>query len=115
MGVAAVASNNIVSIEQTKDLEKVENALKTATSKEADAKLKGYQKRVILMNESLLHLHAKKVSIVLIIKELNSFSILHAEIMLKNCLTNIQTTIRFISSWPAPPSINKSQARLLKS
>lgn len=62
VGVAAVASNNIVSIEQTKDLEKVENALKTATSKEADAKLKGYQKRVILMNESLLHLHAKKYS-----------------------------------------------------
>jgi signal recognition particle subunit SRP72 len=61
--IAAVASNNIVVIDQAKDVEDAAKKLKFATSKEADAKLKNYQKRVILMNESLLHLYAKKVSI----------------------------------------------------
>ncbi|CEG82011.1 Putative Signal recognition particle subunit SRP72 [Rhizopus microsporus] len=58
--IAAVASNNIVVIDQAKDVEDAAKKLKFATSKEADAKLKSYQKRVILMNESLLHLYAKK-------------------------------------------------------
>ncbi|EIE87601.1 hypothetical protein RO3G_12312 [Rhizopus delemar RA 99-880] len=62
VSVVTVASNNIVSVEQTKDLDEVAKTLKLATSKEVDAKLKGYQKRVILMNESLLHLYSKKVS-----------------------------------------------------
>ncbi|KAG1056959.1 hypothetical protein G6F43_001180 [Rhizopus delemar] len=62
VSVVTVASNNIVSVEQTKDLDEVAKTLKLATSKEADAKLKGYQKRVILMNESLLHLYSKKYS-----------------------------------------------------
>lgn len=72
MSVVTVASNNIVSVEQTKDLDEVAKTLKLATSKEVDAKLKGYQKRVILMNESLLHLYSKKVSnfeLVLIIED----------------------------------------------
>lgn len=89
MSVVTVASNNIVSVEQTKDLDEVAKTLKLATSKEADAKLKGYQKRVILMNESLLHLYSKKVSnseLVLIIEDNQFFilSILHAEIMPKS-------------------------------
>lgn len=89
VSVVTVASNNIVSVEQTKDLDEVAKTLKLATSKEADAKLKGYQKRVILMNESLLHLYSKKVSnseLVLIIEDNQFFilSILHAEIMPKS-------------------------------
>ncbi|KAI9276069.1 hypothetical protein BY458DRAFT_473315 [Sporodiniella umbellata] len=62
LGIATVASNNLISIEQTKDMAHVENTFKMANSKEADNKLKGYQKRVILMNESLSQLHAKKYS-----------------------------------------------------
>ncbi|RCI01987.1 hypothetical protein CU098_009517 [Rhizopus stolonifer] len=60
--VAAVVSNNMVAIEQTKDLEDAAKKLKTASSKEADAKLKNYQKRVIAMNESLLQLYNRKYS-----------------------------------------------------
>lgn len=52
----------MVAIEQTKDLEDAAIKLKLATSKEAEAKLKNYQKRVISMNESLLQLYTKKYS-----------------------------------------------------
>lgn len=55
-------SNNIVAIEQAKDLEDVSKKLKVATSKEAEARLKNYQKRVIAMNESLLQLYTNKYS-----------------------------------------------------
>ncbi|KAI8639069.1 hypothetical protein BD408DRAFT_422081 [Parasitella parasitica] len=60
--VAAVVSNNVVAIDQGKNLEQATKNLKTATSKDADAKLKNYQKRVIHMNESLLHLYTQKYS-----------------------------------------------------
>ncbi|KAI8345291.1 hypothetical protein EDC96DRAFT_449323 [Choanephora cucurbitarum] len=60
--VAAVVSNNVVAIEQASDLEDAAKKLKIATSKEADAKLKQYQKRVISMNESLLQLYNHKYS-----------------------------------------------------
>jgi signal recognition particle subunit SRP72 len=60
--VAAVASNNIVAIEQTSNLDDAAKKLKIATSKEAEAKLKNYQKRVISMNESLLQLYTNKYS-----------------------------------------------------
>ncbi|GAA5797535.1 hypothetical protein HPULCUR_002923 [Helicostylum pulchrum] len=60
--VSAVASNNMVSIEQTKDLQDVAAKLKVATSKEAESKLKNYQKRVISMNETLLQLYSNKYS-----------------------------------------------------
>ncbi|OBZ86276.1 Signal recognition particle subunit SRP72 [Choanephora cucurbitarum] len=60
--VAAVVSNNVVAIEQASDLEDAAKKLKVATSKEADAKLKQYQKRVISMNESLLQLYSHKYS-----------------------------------------------------
>ncbi|KAI7894903.1 uncharacterized protein EV154DRAFT_437638 [Mucor mucedo] len=62
IAVAAVVSNNMVAIEQTKDLEDVSKKLKVATSKEAEARLKNYQKRVIAMNESLLQLYTNKYS-----------------------------------------------------
>ncbi|CEP18307.1 hypothetical protein [Parasitella parasitica] len=60
--VAAVASNNAVAIDQAKNVEQAAKHLKTATSKDAEAKLKNYQKRVIHMNESLLQLFTQKYS-----------------------------------------------------
>ncbi|KAI8367746.1 hypothetical protein BD560DRAFT_353356 [Blakeslea trispora] len=62
LAVAAVVSNNVVAIEQASDLEDAAKKLKVATHKEADAKLKNYQKRVISMNESLLQLYNHKYS-----------------------------------------------------
>ncbi|KAL0141371.1 hypothetical protein V8B55DRAFT_1488735 [Mucor lusitanicus] len=60
--VAAVVSNNVVALDQGKNTEEAAKHLKTATSKEADVKLKNYQKRVIHMNESLLQLYSHKYS-----------------------------------------------------
>lgn len=60
--MASVVSNNIVAIEQKSNLDDAAQKLKVATSKEAEAKLKNYQKRVISMNESLLQLYTGKYS-----------------------------------------------------
>ncbi|KAI7899844.1 uncharacterized protein BX663DRAFT_519681 [Cokeromyces recurvatus] len=60
--VAAVVSNNMVAIDQNKDLEDATKKLKIATTKEADAKLKNYQKRIISMNDTLLQLYNQKYS-----------------------------------------------------
>jgi signal recognition particle subunit SRP72 len=60
--VSAVVSNNIVAIDQAKDVGDASKKLKVATSKEADVKLKNYQKRVISMNDSLLQLYSHKYS-----------------------------------------------------
>ncbi|KAI8967518.1 hypothetical protein BDF20DRAFT_917462 [Mycotypha africana] len=60
--VAAVVSNNIVALDNAKDLEDAAKRLKIATNKEADTRLKNYQKRVISMNECLLQLYSKKYS-----------------------------------------------------
>lgn len=43
-------------------MDDVAQKLKAATNKEADAKLKNYQKRVILMNDALLQLYSSKYS-----------------------------------------------------
>ncbi|KAI9022255.1 hypothetical protein CLU79DRAFT_751852 [Phycomyces nitens] len=59
-GVTAIVSNNVVAMQETKDLFDAAKKLKVATSKEAEAKLKRYQKRVIAMNESLLQLYMNK-------------------------------------------------------
>ncbi|KAI8381198.1 uncharacterized protein BYT42DRAFT_604206 [Radiomyces spectabilis] len=58
--VKAVVSNNIAAIRQTNDLFDVAKKLKTATGKEADTKLRRYQKRVIAGNEALLQLYQSK-------------------------------------------------------
>ncbi|KAG1078382.1 hypothetical protein G6F42_024292 [Rhizopus arrhizus] len=60
--VTAVVSNNVVALGQHKNTEEAAKYLKAATSKEADVKLKNYQKRVIQMNESLLQLYSQKYS-----------------------------------------------------
>ncbi|KAI8989360.1 hypothetical protein BDB01DRAFT_781522 [Pilobolus umbonatus] len=62
VSVVAVASNNLVAVDQTKDLEDAVAKMKIATSKEADQRLKTYQKRIIYMNECLLELYTKKYS-----------------------------------------------------
>ncbi|KAL0076431.1 hypothetical protein J3Q64DRAFT_1771746 [Phycomyces blakesleeanus] len=59
-GVTAIVSNNIVAMQETKDLFDAAKKLKVATGKEAENKLKRYQKRVIAMNESLLQLYMNK-------------------------------------------------------
>ncbi|KAI9321659.1 hypothetical protein BX666DRAFT_1904325 [Dichotomocladium elegans] len=58
--VNAVASNNLLAVQQQRDLGQAAQKLKTASSKEASARLKRYQKRVIAMNETLLQLYMKK-------------------------------------------------------
>ncbi|KAG2216271.1 hypothetical protein INT45_002916 [Circinella minor] len=60
VSVNAIISNNIVAVRQKKDLQDSVKKIKNATTKEADARLKRYQKRVISMNESLLHLYMNK-------------------------------------------------------
>ncbi|KAI9270443.1 hypothetical protein BDA99DRAFT_501798 [Phascolomyces articulosus] len=60
VSVNAIISNNVVALRQKKDLQDSAKKIKTATGKEADARLKRYQKRVISMNESLLHLYMNK-------------------------------------------------------
>lgn len=63
MSIKAVASNNIVAVRQKKkNLSDAAQKLKMATSKEADSRLKRYQKRVIAMNDSLLQLYMSKVT-----------------------------------------------------
>ncbi|KAG0170994.1 hypothetical protein DFQ28_001350 [Apophysomyces sp. BC1034] len=59
--INAVVANNIVAIQKTRDLNDAAAKLKVATSQEAQAKLKPYQKRVIALNETLLQLHMSKV------------------------------------------------------
>ena len=62
VSVNAIISNNIVAVRQKKDLQDSAKKIKNATTKEADTRLKRYQKRVISMNESLLHLYMNKVT-----------------------------------------------------
>lgn len=62
MSIKAVASNNMVAVRQKKkNLSDAAQKLKMATTKEADSRLKRYQKRVIAMNDSLLQLYMSKV------------------------------------------------------
>lgn len=60
-GVKAVASNNIVAVQQKKDVFDAAKKLKAASGKPVDNKLKRYQKRVIAMNDALLQLYMNKV------------------------------------------------------
>lgn len=52
----------MVALDQGKNIEDAVGKLKVASSKEAETKLKNYQKRVISMNESLLQLYQQKYS-----------------------------------------------------
>ncbi|ORY95441.1 hypothetical protein BCR43DRAFT_557592 [Syncephalastrum racemosum] len=61
-GIKAVASNNIVAVQQKKDVFDAAKKLKAASGKPVDNKLKRYQKRVIAMNDALLQLYMNKYS-----------------------------------------------------
>jgi signal recognition particle subunit SRP72 len=60
--VNAVIANNMMTIQNTDDLFDAAKKMKMATGKEADAKLKQYQKRIISRNEALLQMFMNKVS-----------------------------------------------------
>lgn len=52
----------MMTIQNTDDLFDAAKKMKVATGKEAEAKLKQYQKRTILRNEALLQMFMNKVS-----------------------------------------------------
>ncbi|CAO3635911.1 unnamed protein product [Cunninghamella blakesleeana] len=58
--VKAVVANNLVTLQKTDDLFDSAKKMKTANGKDADAKLRKYQKRIISMNEGLLQMHMNK-------------------------------------------------------
>ncbi|ORX59024.1 hypothetical protein DM01DRAFT_1333615 [Hesseltinella vesiculosa] len=60
VAVNAVVANNLVSLQGTKDLFDSAKKLKTASAKDADAKLQKYQKRIVRMNDALLQMHMNK-------------------------------------------------------
>lgn len=59
--VNAVVANNLVTIQKADDLFDSAKKMKTANGKDADAKLRKYQKRIISMNEGLLQMYMNKV------------------------------------------------------
>ncbi|CAO3591785.1 unnamed protein product [Absidia cylindrospora] len=58
--VNAVVANNMMTIQKADDLFDAAKKMKLATGKEADSKLKQYQKRIISMNEALLQMFMNK-------------------------------------------------------
>ncbi|CAO3612904.1 unnamed protein product [Cunninghamella echinulata] len=58
--VNAVVANNLVTIQKADDLFDSAKKMKTANGKDADAKLRKYQKRIISMNEGLLQMYMNK-------------------------------------------------------
>lgn len=61
--INAIVANNMVAIEKARDLNDAAAKLKTASSQDAQTKLKPYQKRVIAMNKALLQLHMSQVDV----------------------------------------------------
>lgn len=59
--VRSVVSNNMIAFQQKKDMFDVSKKLKMALSKESDARLQRYQKRIIAANEALLQVYLNKV------------------------------------------------------
>ncbi|KAI8100095.1 uncharacterized protein BX664DRAFT_33544 [Halteromyces radiatus] len=58
--VNAVVANNLMTLQKTDDLFDSAKKIKVATGKDADTKLKQYQKRIISMNEALLQMFMNK-------------------------------------------------------
>ncbi|KAI9305739.1 hypothetical protein BJ944DRAFT_161177 [Cunninghamella echinulata] len=63
--VNAVVANNLVTIQKADDLFDSAKKMKTANGKDADVKLRKYQKRIISMNEGLLQMYMNKLYLIL--------------------------------------------------